>query len=273
MGRTRRIIHTEEEYMPGRIGNHVNTRRRPAVPGWRLAGGLGGAMVLLGLTVATVAAASLAQEGQANDASIWPVLVPFMTAAVSVERIIELGWNYIEWGMLRFAGWQQDDLKLPTYVHFKSGTSLLAGVVLGVLLSNYTGMRLLALLRPASGFDVLNTLSPSWDIVLTGIIVGAGAKPAHDILALITQVKNFFENNALKQRELAGAALAESIQRLGQANAPYTVDVPGIGPTSVGSGSARMARNRMAADIHHAAPEDSPSLEDYANLIHKKLRS
>jgi hypothetical protein len=237
----------------------------------RLMWSLFGSIFLLSLTAATAAASPLAQDVLPGfDGSLWALLVPFMTAAVTVERIIEFFWNYIEWGLLRFAGWQHNDLKLPTYVQFKSGTSLLAGAILGILIANYTGMRLLALLRP-DAFGLLDRLPPLWDIALTGAIIGAGSKPTHDILMLITQVKNFFEYNALKQRELAGAALAEGIQRMGQANASVTIDVPGMGPTAVGAGSARLARSRMAADTGQGEPAVAPSLEDYANLIHNKL--
>jgi hypothetical protein len=241
--------------------------------GKRLAWGLGGGALWLVLGSAVAAAASPAQDVSSSNGLIWTALLPFVTASVTVERIIELGWNYLEWGLLRFAGWNSNELKLAAYVQFKSGTSLLAGIILGILVSNYTGLRLLALFRPELP-NLLSNVSPVWDIILTGIVIGAGSKPAHDILLLLTQVKNFMGNNALKQRELAGAAMAESIQRLGQANVSYTVDVPGVGPTAIGAGSARAARSRIVADTSQGDDmSEKPTVEEYADLTRRKLYS
>lgn len=243
----------------GSIGRGLVAKSR------RLAWSIGGALVALGATTSIVAAASVGQQAS-EDNSIWPVLLPILAAAASVERAIELGWNYIEWGLLRFAGWRPKDLQSSSYTEFKSGTSLLAGVVLGIIVSNYTGMRLLAYLQPFVG-DFLANVPPLWDIVITGLVIGAGSKPAHDILGLITQLKNFTGNSALKQREQAGAALAEGIFKLGQSEKPYRVEVPGIGPTAVGTGSAQAARSRITGETE---PSES-SAEKYADILHDKL--
>jgi len=249
-----------------RIGRLARTGRRAV---WATSA----ALVLIGLTAPIAAAAGLAQDASSNP-EIWPVLLPLLAAAASVERAVELGWNYVEWGLMRFAKWRPSDLKTASYGQFKSGTSLLAGVVLGVLVVNYSSMRLLAHIQPLipTFFVGDATQMGLWDVLITGAVVGAGSKPAHDILGIITQLKNFTGNSALKQREDAGAALADSIMKLsGQSQAPaaYSIDVPGMGPSAVG-GSAAAARGRMLEETgSRAAPE--VTVERYARAIHDSL--
>ncbi len=245
-------------------------RRRgaPGPLGPRLGLSLIGAMAILAVTGTAVWAAPVLQESTVDTSNIMPALVPILAAAASVERAIEVGWNYIEWGLLRFAGWRPNDLKLPSYIQFKSGTSLLAGLFLGVVVANYTNMRLLTFVKPMVP-GLMTAVPPVWDIVLTGLVIGAGSKPAHDILGLLTQLKNFTGNNALKQRELAGAALAEGVLKLGQAETPFSIEVPGAGPTPVSVSSAREARARMVGE-GPTGPAESP-LERYIDVIHSKL--
>jgi len=231
------------------------------------------ALVLIGLTAPIAAAAGVAQEA-AGNAQIWPVLLPLLAAAVSVERTVEMGWNYLEWGLIRFAQWRPSDLKTASYGQFKSGTSLLAGVVLGIFVVNFSSMRLMAHIQPLipTFFVGDATQMGLWDVLITGAVVGAGSKPAHDILGIITQLKNFTGNSALKQREEAGAALADGILKLGQSQQPaaaaYSIDVPGMGPAPVG-GSAGTARSRMLEETGSRAPE--VNFERYARVIHDNL--
>lgn len=229
------------------------------------------ALVLMGLAAPIAAAAEVAQE--AAGPQIWPVLLPLLAAAASVERTVEVGWNYVEWALLRFVGWRPSDLKTASYAQFKSGTSLLAGVVLGIFVVNFSSMRLLAHLQPLipTFFVGDATQMGIWDVLITGAVVGAGAKPAHDILGLITQLKNFTANSALKQREQAGAALAEGILKLGQSEAPaaYNIDVPGMGPSTVG-GSAATARSRMLEESGSRSAREV-SIDRYARAIHDNL--
>jgi hypothetical protein len=234
----------------------------------RLSLSLISAIVLWGLTATIAAAAPAFQETTIDTTNIWPALLPLLAAAASVERAIEVGWNYIEWGLLRFAGWRPTDLQLPSYTQFKSGTSLLAGFFLGIVVANYTNMRLLEYLRPEVP-GLLDAVPPLWDIILTGIVIGAGSKPAHDILGLITQLKNFTGNNALKQRELAGQALADGVLKLGQAEAPVSIEVPGAGPTAVSITSARQARERMVGAAE--APAERSAVDRYVDVIHANL--
>lgn len=231
------------------------------------------ALVLIGLTAPIAAAAGVGQEA-AGDPAIWPVLLPLLAAAASVERAVELGWNYVEWALIRFVGWRPSDLKTASYSQFKSGTSLLAGVVLGIVVVNYSSMRLMAHLQPLipTFFVGDATQMGLWDVLITGAVVGAGSKPAHDILGIITQIKNFTGNSAIKQREEAGAALAEGILKLGQSQQPapaYNIDVPGMGPSAMGSPAAT-ARSRMLEETgSRNAPE--ANVERYAKAIHDSL--
>ncbi len=226
---------------------------------------LGTGLAALGVVAwSTVAAAAPVLQGgepMVDTTSVWPVLVPLVVAAGTVERAIELGWNYLEWILIRFARWSPADLKTPSYQGFKSGTSLLAGLVLGVLVANYGGLRLLTYLRPfVPGF--LDAVPSEWDIIITGLVIGAGSKPAHDILVLITQIKNFAGNSALKQREQAAAALAEGVLRLGQLESARTVEVPGVGPVPV-----RGAQAREGAP----PPPRGAVAERYAEVLHRSL--
>ncbi|RME66304.1 MAG: hypothetical protein D6790_00430, partial [Caldilineae bacterium] len=157
--------------------------RNPTVHrlGWRVflpSGGLAAVFLLLATSAAF--AAPLGQEVGQQGPEIWPVLLPLLAAAASVERAIEMGWNYIEWFLMRFLRWRPSDLKQPSYLEFKSGTSLLAGVVLGILVVNYSSMRLLAYLQPYIPQFLTGDVQTwgTWDVIITGVIVGAGSKPA-----------------------------------------------------------------------------------------------
>ena len=230
------------------------------------------ALMLIGLTAPIAAAAGVAQEAAAGPA-LWPVLLPLLAAAASVERAVELGWNYVEWALIRFVGWRPSDLKTASYGQFKSGTSLLAGVVLGIVVVNYSSMRLMAHLQPLIPTFFVGDASQMglWDVLITGAVVGAGSKPAHDILGIITQIKNFTGNSAIKQREQAGAALAEGILKLGQSQQPaqsYNIDVPGMAPSAMGSPAAT-ARGRMLEETGSRSPE--ANVERYAKAIHDSL--
>ncbi|MBX3054435.1 MAG: hypothetical protein KF753_23380 [Caldilineaceae bacterium] len=253
--------------------NGVKSMVRAARMGRRAVWATAAALVLIGLTAPIAAAAGLGQETTTTGSQLWPVLLPLVAAAASVERAVELGWNYVEWGLLRFAGWRPSDLKSASYGQFKSGTSLLAGVVLGVVVVNFSSMRLMAHLQPLIPTFFVGDASQMglWDVLITGAVVGAGSKPAHDILGIITQLKNFTGNSAIKQREQAGAALAEGIMKLGGGEAPaaYNIDVPGMGPSAVG-GSAATARSRMLEESGGRSPSEV-NVERYAKAIHDSL--
>jgi hypothetical protein len=170
-----------------------------------------------------------------DTTGIWPVLLPILLAAVGVERAIEIIWNYLEWILLSFGRWQAEQLKSPQYLQFKSGTSLVFGIMLGIIVTNFTGMRIFELLRPTAA-GLLDNMPLTWDILITGFIIGAGSKPAHDLLGILTQVKYFLNTSAIRQRETAAAALADGVLKLAQSEAQAMVDVPGIGPARIPMG-------------------------------------
>ena len=231
-------------------------------------GGLFAAAALPKLTLA----AELEQTVGTEITTVVPAMVPLLGAAAGIERLMELGWHYLEWGALRFFGWRPSDLKSPGYIAFKRSTSLLAGIFLGVVVSNYSGMRLMAYLgQSLPGF--LDQVPDLWDILVTGFMIGAGTKPTHDLLGIITQVKNLIGSTALKQREEAGAALADSILKLRQADAPasYRVDVPGVGATQVPGAPGQAARNGMLDETGGRRRERN--IDRYANALHDNLYS
>ncbi len=236
--------------------------------GWGVFGGL----FLAGALPKLMLAAGTEQTVGTEITTVVPAMVPLLGAAAGIERLMELGWHYLEWGALRFLGWRPSDLKSPGYIAFKRSTSLLAGIFLGVVVSNYSGMRLMAYLgQTLPGF--LDQVPDLWDILVTGLMIGAGTKPTHDLLGIITQVKNLIGSTAMKQREEAGAALADSILKLRQADAPasYRVDVPGVGATQVPGAPAQAQRNRMLDESGGRRRERN--IDRYAKALHDNLYS
>ncbi len=158
------------------------------------------------LFAAPAQAAIDAQEGAATpEPSLWFILLPLMAASLAIERGVEMFWNYIDWVLLNFRRWQPAQVKSPQYVQFKSGTSLVLSVVLGILISNYTGMRLFDYLRPLVP-NFVDSVPGVW-MIITGFIIGPDALPMHDLIGMLTQTKNLLGNSAIKQRETARARL------------------------------------------------------------------
>lgn len=217
--------------------NRGSRRTLHPVATWarRLSVPLGLAVVALLWGATGVHAAPILQEAGA-DPSITEAFTPLLAAAVSVERVVEIGWNYVEWGIVRYAGWRPEELKTPSYAQFKSGSSMLAAIVLGIIVVNYSNLRLFAFLQSDLGSFAAN-VPATWDIIITGLLVGAGSKPAHDILGLITRFKNLVGNTSLRQREEAGSAVADYILKLGQADSMSSMDVPGTRGASTRQGN------------------------------------
>ncbi|MEZ4663050.1 MAG: hypothetical protein R2911_36340 [Caldilineaceae bacterium] len=161
-------------------------------------------------------------------------------------------------------------LKSPQYIQFKSGTSLVLGVVLGILVSNYTGMRLFDYLKPLTP-RFLETVPPLWDVIITGIIIGSGAKPAHEILGILTHVKNFFSYAAINQRENAGAALAQGVLRLAESENKMMLDVPGMGPTQLPSMAGTRGMEGMGGDEDEEAPTltEAERTQQYVDMLRR----
>ncbi|HRW09622.1 MAG TPA: hypothetical protein P5121_31190 [Caldilineaceae bacterium] len=201
-----------------------------------------------------------------DTTGILPALTPLLTAAVGVERAIEIIWNYIEWALLSFLGWQPEQLKTPQYLQFKSGTSMVLGVILGILVANFMALRLFTFLGPTVP-GLLDNVPATWDLLITGFLIGAGAKPAHDILGVITQVKNFLNNSAIRQRESAAAALAEGVLKLAQSEAQAMVDVPGVGPARLPMGGS--ARG-VTIDEEAENEEEASATERYIAILHRQ---
>lgn len=236
----------------------------------RLAWSLAAACLAFGLPIAAAAAelaAAPAQEPPAQEAvgnpALWPVLLPLLAAAIAVERIIELIWNYIDWGLLNTRGWEPSNLRAAQYTHFKSGTSLVLAVVLGIIIANYTGMRFFDYLRPLTP-RLLESVPPVWDVLITGFVIGAGTKPMHDLLGIIAQTKNLLGSSALKQREAAGAMMADAVLKLAQSDAQALIDVPGVGPARLASG------NRRHDDEDEPVPSPISTTEQYIRTIHER---
>jgi len=217
-----------------------------------------------------IAAPILQDVTVSSGTNIWSVLLPLATASIGVERATEIVWNYVEWLMLSSKRWLPANLKSAQYMQFKSGSSMLLGVVIGILVSNYTGMRL---------FEYLSEWVPTflagvpsvWDVIITGLIIGSGAKPAHEILGIITQFKHFLGNSAIMQRESAGAALAEGVLKLAESESKMMIDVPGVGPSRLPSPQSAMAPGGLESmgEDGEGAEELAPSrTARYVEILH-----
>jgi len=226
------------------------------------------AMVALALPAKALLAAPLLQVGVDVPApSLWMLIFPLMAASLAVERLIEVLWNYIDWTLLNTRGWEPANLRASQYTNFKSGTSLVLAVVLGVIIANYTGMRIFDYLRPLTP-RLLDNVPSVWDVLITGFVIGAATKPTHDILGIITQTKNLLGSSALKQREAAGAMMAEGVLKLAQSDAQALIDVPGVGPARLATGS-----RRHGDDDDEPVPTAASTTEQYIRTIHERTTS
>lgn len=229
-------------------------------------GGVGAAFLIN----KTATAAPLMQDTTLSQGTnIWSVLLPLATASIGVERATEIVWNYVEWLMLSSKRWLPANLKTAQYIQFKSGTSMLLGVVIGILVSNYTGMRLFDYL---SGWvpTFLESVPAVWDVLITGIIIGSGAKPAHEILGIITQLKSFLGNASMMQRQAAGAAFADGVLKLAESEQQTMLDVPGVGLTGFPTPQGTVAPGGLesmggdGADLGESAAERTAR---YASIL------
>ncbi|MBP7963398.1 MAG: hypothetical protein KBG20_08435 [Caldilineaceae bacterium] len=248
MQNARKSVHRSANVRKNRTRNKAQNRsaagKHPmAVLARRMSLFMGLAVVALLWGATGVHAAPLLQDASSSPA-IGEAFAPLLAAAVSVERVVEIGWNYVEWGVVRYAGWRADELKTPQYAQFKSASSTVAAIVLGIIVVNYSNLRLFAFMQPELGSFASN-VPAAWDIILTGLLVGAGSKPAHDILGLITRFKSLVGNTSLRQREEAGSAVADYVLKLGQADAVSSMDVPGT---------------RGVSSSRHGTPQDYISL-------------
>lgn len=208
-------------------------------------------------------AAPLAQDGAQTSESThaWIVILAIAMVATGVQLLIEVVWNYLEWFFLNVRNWTPSKIKSPQFQQFKSGTSLLIGAVLGVLIANATGMRIFQYFEPLVP-DFVSNVGNALDVLLTGLLVGAITKPVHDIFGLFTKTKDFLGNSAIRQRELASDALASGVLKLAQSEAQALVDVPGIGP-------ARLPVPGELGDDQATGNDGTPT-ERYVDLLHNR---
>jgi hypothetical protein len=190
--------------------------------------------------------------------SVWPMLLATLATAFGIERLIELMWNFGEWIALSTRRARPADLKTASYLQFKSGVSVLLSAILGVLLANLLNLHFFAALQQlAPGFTL--DVPANWDVVVTGLIIGVMAKPIHDLIELLAELKNFMSNAAVRQREAAGAAMADGVLKLAQSEAESMIEVPGLG------------RTPLSEDLGGKPGESSQSpTEKYIDILHNR---
>jgi hypothetical protein len=99
-------------------------------------------------------------------------------------------------------------------------------------------------------------------VVVTGLIIGVTAKPIHDLIELLAELKNFMSNAAVRQREAAGAAMADGVLKLAQSEAESMLEVPGLGRTSLtGDYSAR---------TEGAVADTQSPTDKYIDVLHNR---
>lgn len=199
------------------MSTQAAARQKPHRTRFPWASLLGSAAVAAGFallwTTRVDATASLQDFQFPTDQAAWPLVVPMVAASVSIERVLEMFWNFIEWGLTGAGGWAAADLQSPAYQQFKSGVSLLVANALGVSIASYTNVQMLAYLQPEA-FGLFDQVPVSWDVILTGLLIGTGTKPAHDVLGLLTRLKSLVGNLSLRQREQSGLFAANTAARL-----------------------------------------------------------
>ena len=218
------------------------------------------------LTLATALPALAAPATQdaatsSDTTHVWIVILAITMVAIGVQLLIEVVWNYLEWMFLNVRNWTPTRIKSPQFQQFKSGTSLLVGAVLGVLIANATGMRIFQYFEPLVP-DFVSNVGNAMDVLLTGLLIGAVTKPVHDVFGLIGKTKDFLGNSAIRQRELASDALASGVLKLAQSEAQALVDIPGIGP-------ARLPVPGELGDDRQGNADHSPT-ERYVDLLHNR---
>lgn len=199
-----------------------------------------------------------------SQASVWPLVLAIGAAAFGIERLVELLWNFIEWGLLGSRKWRPADLKTAHYLQFKSGASLLLGGILGIFIAGALNLHL---------FAGLQTLAPSlsvsvpanWDVVITGLVIGVTAKPIHDLIELLAEFKNFMSSAAIRQREEAGAAMADGVLKLAQSESESMIEVPGMGRTPLSASGDYSAAGGNTASAETQTPTDK-----YIDLLHNR---
>ncbi len=226
-------------------------------------GMLGAGLLLIG-QADRLLAAPLFQDPTSQPSPIWPTILAILAASFVLERGVEIVWNYLEWALLNFAGWTPARLRSPQFGQFKSGTSLLVAAVVGILIANTTSMRLFAQLEPLAP-ALLAGVSDTWDVLVTGLLIGASTKPVHEIMGILTHFSDFLANNATKQREQAGAALAEGVLKLAESEAQSMIDVPGVGPTRIDMGGGA---DNGDSDINGG--ESKSPTDNYIDVLHNR---
>jgi hypothetical protein len=199
-----------------------------------------------------------------SQVSIWPLVLAMGAASFGIERVVEFLWNFTEWGLLSSRKWRPADLKTAHYLQCKSGASLLLGGILGVLIAGALNLHLFAglqVLAPGFTFNVPG----NWDVVITGLIIGVTAKPIHDLIELLAELKNFMGSAAIRQREAAGAALADGVLKLAQSESESMIEVPGMGRTPLTGQGDYTTADGTATSAETQSPTDK-----YIDLLHNR---
>lgn len=225
----------------------------------RATGALLGAAVIASFMPQAALAQAAGSVAEAMETRAWLLVLAVILVAIAVQLIIEVTWNYVEWVLISTRNWQPTDLNSPQYLQFKGGTSLVFGALVGVLVTNLTGMRLFEYLQPLLP-AFISGVPVAIDVLLTGLLIGAVTRPVHDIFGLLARTRDLIGNLAIKKREEASDALASGVLKLAQSEAQALVDVPGIGP----------ARLPVPSGAEEPGEGGKSATERYVELLHNR---
>jgi hypothetical protein len=98
----------------------------------------------------------------------------------------------------------EEALKFPEYVALKKAIILLGSLILGIAIAAMGKLQILAIV----GFGAV----PNWaDMVITGVLIGLGPGPLHDIIGMIQELRNAISGIADLARGTALKKAAESL--------------------------------------------------------------
>lgn len=154
-------------------------------------------ILCLFVSTAVVFAQDEGQPDTGTPTTVPDIFAPLTVAALGIERVIEAGWGLLESllaSSASFAFLKKEESTLDTaekerskaYSQMKVWVSIIVGIGLGIWAATATELKMFTV----AGFSV----SPTADMYLTGLVIGSGSKFTHDVVGILSELKNLVEN-------------------------------------------------------------------------------